>query len=56
MSNEPTVDIDKFLGIYNREQSRRLPIGALTTAENVDIDGQMENTSKSSVNDRNMVV
>jgi len=38
MSNEPTVNIDKFLGLYNREQSRRLPIGALTTAENVDID------------------
>lgn len=38
MSNEPTVNIDKFLGIYNREQSRRLPVGALTTAENVDVD------------------
>ena len=36
--NSPTFDIDAFLGIHNREQSRRLPKGALTKADNVDID------------------
>lgn len=36
--NEPTVNIDKFLGIRNKEQSRRLKVGSLDVAENVDID------------------
>ena len=36
--NAPTFDIDSFLGIHNREQPRRLPKGALTKADNVDID------------------
>jgi len=44
--NEPTVNIDKFLGLYNREQSRRLPIGALTTAENVDMTGKWKIQAK----------
>lgn len=37
-TNDPTVNITKFLGLYNREQSRRLPVGSLTVAENIDID------------------
>jgi len=37
-NNDPTQNIDKFLGIRNKEQSRRLPAGSLLVAENVDID------------------
>ncbi len=38
MSNEPTVNIKAFKGIYNRDSSRRLPSGALENAINVDIE------------------
>jgi len=38
VANDPTVNITKFLGLYNKQQSRRLPVGALTVVENVDID------------------
>ena len=36
--NEPTQNIDSFLGLRNREQPRRMQPGSLTVAENVDID------------------
>ena len=37
-SNEPTQNIEKFLGLRNKDQSRRLSTGSLVVAENVDID------------------
>jgi len=37
-NNEPTHNIDAFLGIRNKEQSKRQPQGALDSAINVDID------------------
>lgn len=36
--NEPTFNVDGFLGLRNREQPRRMKVGSLTIAENVDID------------------
>jgi hypothetical protein len=38
MPNDPTVNIDKFTGIRNKQQSRRLAPGSLVIAENVDVD------------------
>jgi hypothetical protein len=35
-----TVNIDKFLGLRNTGQSRRLPLGSLETAQNIDIDDE----------------
>lgn len=32
------MNIDGFKGLHNTKQSRRLPLGALTVAENIDID------------------
>ena len=37
-TNEPTQNIDKFLGLRNKDQASRLPNGSLVTAENIDID------------------
>ncbi len=38
--NDPTANISKFFGLRNKDQPRRLPIGSLLKAENVDIDNQ----------------
>ena len=40
--NEPVVSVDQFLGIRNRQPSERLPAGALSEAENVDIDDSQQ--------------
>lgn len=37
---EPTVRIEKFLGLVNTAPSERLPIGALTVADDVDLDDE----------------
>lgn len=36
----PTIDIKTFLGVRNTGQSRRVPVGALATAINVDVDDE----------------
>ncbi|MCK5919394.1 MAG: hypothetical protein KAG66_00530 [Methylococcales bacterium] len=36
--NHPTSDIKEFLGLRNKHDPRRLPHGALTLADNVDVD------------------
>ena len=38
MANDPTVNITAFRGLHNKQQARRLPEGALTVADNIDID------------------
>ena len=39
-ANSPTIDIKKFLGLRNVAQGRRLPVGSLSVAQNVDIDDE----------------
>jgi hypothetical protein len=36
--NHPTADIKEFLGLRNKHDPRRLPLGALVQADNVDVD------------------
>lgn len=37
-ANEPTVRVDQFLGLRNKQRPARMPDGALVRADNVDID------------------
>lgn len=37
-TNDPTISVPAFLGLYNNERPARLPIGALVEAQNIDID------------------
>lgn len=38
LANTPTFDIKEFTGIRNKHNPRRLPLGALVAADNIDID------------------
>lgn len=40
MTNSPTIDIKQFLGIRNTARQRKQPVGALSMAQNVDIDDE----------------
>lgn len=37
-ANEPSIKLDKFLGLNNRERPARMPPGSLVSAVNVDVD------------------
>lgn len=40
MTNSPTVDIKQFLGLRNTARQRKQPVGALSLAQNIDIDDE----------------
>ena len=39
--NDPVIKIDKLFGLRNTDRPERLPLGALTLAENVDVDDSL---------------